>query len=171
VSVHATVPLTTARAGARRPARSRSRGPGCDRSPNESYTTLLTQMAAKKGNPDRVIAATVDKAKHHVRVTLANGSRPLVSYPTSDDKQLVDNLLHNHIAVIYAKKAAVHHTLRYVAAGVVAVLLLIGGGVWFYTRGRQERGRALTHHKRLPRSGFSQFCGHRDSRRRLSWHY
>jgi len=106
--------------------------------PNESYTTLLAQIAAKKGNPDRVIAATVDKAKHHVRVTLANGSRPLVSYPTSDDKQLVDNLLHSHIPVIYAKKPAVHHTLRYVAAGVVAVLLLIGGGVWFYTRGRQE---------------------------------
>jgi hypothetical protein len=91
--------------------------------PSESYATLLTQIAAKKGSPDRVIAATVDKAKHHVRVTLANGTRPLVSYPTADDKQLVDNLL---------------HTLRYVAAGVVVVLLLIGGGVWFYTRGRQE---------------------------------
>jgi hypothetical protein len=106
--------------------------------PSESYATLLTQIAAKKGSPDRVIAATVDKAKHHVRVTLANGTRPLVSYPTADDKQLVDNLLHKHIPVIYAKKPAVHHTLRYVAAGVVVVLLLIGGGVWFYTRGRQE---------------------------------
>jgi hypothetical protein len=75
-----------------------------------------------------------------VRVTLANGSRPLVSYPAGDDKQLVDNLLHHHIPVVYAKKPAVHHTLRYVAAGVVAVLLLIGGGVWFYTRGRPEPG-------------------------------
>lgn len=108
--------------------------------PNESYATLLSQIAAKKGSPDRVIGATVDKAKHHVRITLANGSRPLVSYPASDDKQLVDNLLHQHIPVIYAKKPAVHHTLRYVAAGVVAVLLLIGGGVWFYTRGRPEPG-------------------------------
>ncbi|HXR13891.1 MAG TPA: hypothetical protein VN740_04455 [Solirubrobacteraceae bacterium] len=106
--------------------------------PSESYATLLTQIAAKKGSPDRVVRATVDKAKHHVRVTLANGSRPLVSYPATADKQLVDNLLHHHIPVVYAKKPAVHHTLRYVAAGVVAVLLLIGGGVWFYTRGRQE---------------------------------
>ena len=73
-----------------------------------------------------------------MRVTLANGSRPFISYPAADDKQLVDNLLHHHIPVVYAKKPAVHHTLRYVAAGVVAVLLLIGGGVWFYTRGRQE---------------------------------
>ena len=75
-----------------------------------------------------------------MRVTLANGSRPFVSYPAADDKQLVDNLLRHHITVVYAKKPAVHHTLRYVAAGVVAVLLLIGGGVWFYTRGRQEPG-------------------------------
>ncbi len=107
--------------------------------PTESYATLLTQIAAKKGSAERVTAATVDKTNHHVRVTLANGSRPLASYPAADDKQLVDSLLHHHIPVIYAKKkAAVHHTLRYVAAGVVVVLLLIGGGVWFYTRGRPD---------------------------------
>ncbi len=104
--------------------------------PTESYATLLTQIAAKKGSAERVTAATIDKLNHHVRVTLANGSRPLAAYPAADDKQLVDNLLHHHIPVIYAKKKAVHHTLRYVAAGVVVVLLLIGGGVWFYTRGR-----------------------------------
>jgi|SRR5665213_3031913 hypothetical protein len=106
--------------------------------PTESYATLLSQIAAKKGSPQRVTEATVDKANHHVRVTLANGSRPLASYPPADDKQLVDNLLHHHVAVVYAKKKAVHHTLRYVAAGVVVVLLLIGGGVWFYTRGRPD---------------------------------
>jgi len=108
--------------------------------PTESYATLLSQIAAKKGSPERITEATVDKLDHHVRVTLANGSRPLVSYPVSDDKQLVDNLLHHHVPVIYAKKKAVHHTLRYIAAGVVVVLLLIGGGVWFYTRGRPEAG-------------------------------
>jgi hypothetical protein len=104
--------------------------------PTETYATLLTQIDANKGNPQRVIAATVDKSKHHVRVTLANGTRPLISYPPGDDKHLVDTLLHHNIRVIYAKKPAVHHTLRYVAAAVVVVLLLIGGGVWFYTRGR-----------------------------------
>jgi ATP-dependent Zn protease len=108
--------------------------------PTESYTTLLSQIAAKKGSPERVTAATVDKADHHVRVTLANGQRPLVSYPAADDKQLVDNLLHHDINVIYSKKKALHHTLRYIAAGVVVVLLLIGGGVWFYTRGRPDAG-------------------------------
>jgi hypothetical protein len=104
--------------------------------PTESYATLLTQIDAKPGSPNRVTAATVDKADHHVRVTLANGSRPLVSYPPSRDKFLVDTLIHHGVTPVYTKRAAVHHTLRYIAAGVVAVLLLIGAGVWFYTRGR-----------------------------------
>jgi hypothetical protein len=104
----------------------------------ENYVTLLSQINAPKGSPDRVVAATVDKAHYHVRVTLANHMRPLASYPAAEDKHLVDLLLHHNIPVIYAKPPAVHHTLRYIAAGVVAVLVLIGGGVWFYTRGRVE---------------------------------
>jgi hypothetical protein len=106
--------------------------------PTETYATLLTQLDAKAGSGDRVTAATLDKADHHVRITLANGARPLVSYPPTDDKSLVDTLLHHGVKVVYTKAPAVHHTLRYVAAGVVAVLLLIGAGVWFYTRGRTD---------------------------------
>jgi len=106
----------------------------------EPYATLLRQINAKPGDPQRVIAATIDKSKHHVRVTLANHQRPYVSYPPADDKFLVDTLLQHHIRPVYTKKAAVHHVLRYIAGGVVIVLLLIGGGVWYYTRGRQETG-------------------------------
>lgn len=106
--------------------------------PTESYQALLTQIDAKPGSPQRVIAATVDKADHHVRVTLQNGTRPLVSYPSADDKYLVDTLLHHGVKPVYTKHPAVHHTLRYIAAAVVAVLLLIGAGVWFYTRGRPQ---------------------------------
>ncbi len=106
--------------------------------PTESYAVLLTQIDAAHGSPQRVIAATVDKADHHVRVTLANGSRPLASYPASKDRVLVDTLLHHGVHPVYTKHPAVHHTLRYIAAGVVAVLLLIGAGVWFYTRGRPQ---------------------------------
>lgn len=108
--------------------------------PTEPYSTLLKQIGAPKSDPQRVIAATVDKDKHHVRVTLANNSRPLVVYPAADDRHLVDLLLHNHIKVIYTKHKTPHHVLRYVAAGVVVVLVLIGGGVWWYTRGRGEPG-------------------------------
>jgi hypothetical protein len=113
---------------------------GASTTATESYSTLLHQINAKSSDPQHVIRATVDKSLHHVRATLANGTRPLVSYPASDDKFLVDTLLHHKIPVVYAtpKRAAAHHVLRYVAAGVVAVLLLIGVGVWFYTRGRGE---------------------------------
>jgi hypothetical protein len=106
--------------------------------PTETYSLLLTQIDSKAGSGERVLAATVDKADHHVRVTLANGSRPLVSYPPSEDKFLVDTLLHHGVKPVYTLHPAVHHTLRYIAAGVVVVLLLIGAGVWFYTRGRPQ---------------------------------
>jgi hypothetical protein len=106
--------------------------------PTETYAMLLTQLNAKTGSGDRVTGATLDKADHHVRITLANGARPLVSYPPGDDRFLVDTLLHHGVKVVYTKPPAVHHTLRYIAAGVVAVLLLIGAGVWFYTRGRTD---------------------------------
>ena len=97
--------------------------------PTESYATLLKQLAAKAGSSQRVTAATLDKADHH-------GSRPLVSYPPAKDKFLVDSLIRDGITPVYTKRVVVHHTLRYIAAGVVVVLLLIGAGVWFYTRGR-----------------------------------
>jgi hypothetical protein len=106
--------------------------------PTESYATLLKQLAAKAGSSQRVTAATLDKADHHVRLTLANGSRPLVSYPPAKDKFLVDSLIRDGIKPVYTKRAVVHHTLRYIAAGVVVVLLLIGAGVWFHTRGRPQ---------------------------------
>ena len=106
--------------------------------PQESYASLLQQINAKKGDPKRVVAATVDKAKHHIRVTLADGSRPLVVYPAAQDKSLIDTLLRHHIHPKYTPTRKVHHVLRYIAAGVVAVLLLIGAGVWVYTRGREH---------------------------------
>ena len=106
--------------------------------PTENNAPLLTQLGAKRGSPQRITAATLDKADHHVRLTLASGARPLASYPAGKDKFLVDTLLRNGIKPVYTKRAVVHHTLRYIAGGVVAVLLLIGAGVWFYTRGRPQ---------------------------------
>jgi hypothetical protein len=105
--------------------------------PTEDYATLLHQINLKKGDPKRVVKATLDKRRHHIRVTLADGSRPLISYPAGQDKFLVDTLLRHHIHPKYTAAKKVHHVLRYIAAGVVAVLLLIGAGVWVYTRGRE----------------------------------
>jgi hypothetical protein len=86
-----------------------------------------------------VTVAYVDEETHDVRVILKNGTEQLVVYPAADHRVLVDSLLHHGVKPIYTKhKAAakpVHHVLRYIAAGVVVVLLLVGGGVWMYTRG------------------------------------
>ncbi len=104
----------------------------------ESYPTLVHQI-----DTGQVSIAYVNEETHHVQANLKDGSQQLVSFPAAQHRVLVDSLLHHHVTVIYtrkkphAKPAAkpAHHVLRYIAAGVVAVLLLIGLGVWRYTRG------------------------------------
>lgn len=104
----------------------------------ESYSTLVHQV-----DTGLVTIAYVNEETHHVQANLKDGSQQLVSFPAAQHKALVDSLLKHHVTVIYtrkkphAKAAAkpVHHVLRYIAAGVVVVLLLIGLGVWRYTRG------------------------------------
>src|SRR5579862_3900788 len=104
----------------------------------ESYSTLLHQI-----DSGQVTIAYVNEETHHVQANLKDGSQQLVAFPPSAHKALVDSLLHHGAQVIYTRKKPhpkaapkpVHHVLRYVAAGIVVVLLLIGLGVWRYTRG------------------------------------
>jgi len=104
----------------------------------ESYSTLVHQIAA-----GQVTIAYVNEETHHVQANLKDGSQQLVAFPSSQHKTLVDSMLHHGVTVIYTRKKPhakaapkpVHHVLRYIAGGVVAVLLLIGLGVWRYTRG------------------------------------
>jgi len=103
--------------------------------PTESYASLVHQI-----DSGQVTVAHVNELTHDIRVTLKDGTEQLVSYPPAEHKVLVDSLIHHGIKPVYTKhKAAVkaaHHVLRYIAAGVVVVLLLIGVGVWTYTRGQ-----------------------------------
>lgn len=104
----------------------------------ESYATLLHQI-----DSGQVAVAHVNEATHDIGVTLKDGTKQKVVYPATDHKVLIDTLLHHGVTPIYTahKHTAkpVHHVLRYIAAGVVVVLLLIGGGVWAYTRGPRKR--------------------------------
>ena len=104
--------------------------------PTESYSTLLHQI-----DSGQVTVAHVNELTHDVRVTLKDGTKQLVAFPAAQHKVLIDSLIQHGVKPIYTKhkKVAkpVHHVLRYVAAGVVVVLLLIGGGVWMYTRGQR----------------------------------
>jgi hypothetical protein len=106
--------------------------------PTESYAALVGQI-----NSGQVSIAHVNEQTHHVKVTLKNGTDQVVDYPAADHKRLIDSLEKHGIKPIYtrpttvaAKPKPAHHVLRYVAAGIVVVLLLIGGGVWAYTRGQ-----------------------------------
>jgi ATP-dependent Zn protease len=103
----------------------------------ESYAALVHQI-----DNGQVVEAHVNETDHHISVILKNGSKEFVSFPAAQHKKLVDSLLHHGVTPIFTtpKKAPkpVHHVLRYVAAGVVVVLLLIGGGVWVYTRGQRQ---------------------------------
>jgi hypothetical protein len=106
--------------------------------PTETYATLIGQI-----DSGQVSIAHVNEQTHHIKVTLKNGTDQVVDYPEADHKALIDALLHHGVKPIYTAPVAivtkpkpVHHVLRYVAAGVVVVLLLIGGAVWAYTRGQ-----------------------------------
>jgi hypothetical protein len=103
----------------------------------ESYPALLHQI-----DSGQVLIAHVNERTHDIRVTLKNGTEEFVVYPHAQHKMLVDSLLRHGVKPIYTthKTTAkpVHHVLRYVAAGIVIVLLLIGAGVWVYTRGQRQ---------------------------------
>ena len=103
----------------------------------ESYGALLHQIDTRQ-----VVIAHVNEQTGDIRVTLKNGSEEFVVYPHADHKKLIDALLHHGVKPIYTvhktAKKPVHHVLRYVAAGIVVVLLLIGAGVWVYTRGQRQ---------------------------------
>jgi len=106
----------------------------------ESYAALVHQI-----DTGQVVVAHVNERDHHISVTLRNGSREFVSFPPAQHKTLVDSLFRHGVKPIFTstthttKAKPVHNVLRYVAAGVVVVLLLIGGGVWVYTRGGRHQ--------------------------------
>ena len=103
----------------------------------ESYPALLHQIVTRQ-----VVVAHVNERTDDIRVTLKDGSEQFVTFPHAQHKALIDALLRHRVHVVYTAhakaKKPVHHVLRYVAGGIVIVLLLIGAGVWMYTRGQRQ---------------------------------
>lgn len=103
----------------------------------ETYSALLQQIES-----GQVVVAHVNERTSDIRVTLKNGSEEFVIYPHAQHKAMIDALLRHRARVVYTAhakaKKPVHHVLRYVAGGIVIVLLLIGAGVWVYTRGQRQ---------------------------------
>ena len=104
----------------------------------ESYQALLGQISA-----GQVRSAVINRKPHTIKVTLDDGSIQRIDYPPADEKQLSDSLRKHGAVVKIAKKKkakkAVHHRLRYIAAGIGGVVVVVGI-VLLILRGRRPPG-------------------------------
>jgi ATP-dependent Zn protease len=91
---------------------------------HESYQEFQRQLAA-----GQIRAVTFNKKPHSVRVTLKDGSHVLAVYPSHDEPRLAAQLTGRGVTVAVLKpkvkaKPAVHHTLRYIAGGILVIVIL-----------------------------------------------
>jgi ATP-dependent Zn protease len=90
---------------------------------HESYPAFQRQMAA-----GQIQAVEFNKKPHSAHVTLKDGKHVLAIYPSHDEPQLAARLTAKGVAVTVEKHAAkvkpVHHTLRYIAGGILVVVIL-----------------------------------------------
>jgi hypothetical protein len=107
-----------------------------------SYPALLAQI---KSGP--LIRAVINRKRSAIEIKFRDLSEWEAFYPAGAQPQL-QRLLHaRHIRVIFAsrhraahaKPHAVHHHLRYIAAGILGALALLGGAVLVLRR-RHPRG-------------------------------
>ena len=104
-----------------------------------SYPELLREI---RSGP--LIRAVINPPRGDIEIKFRNLSEWEAFYPAGAQPSL-QRLLHaRHIRVIYASRhraraavaRPVHHHLRYIAAGVLGVLLLLGAGALVYRRRR-----------------------------------
>jgi hypothetical protein len=97
--------------------------------PMESYSSVRSQIASGV-----VIRGVINAAPRHVEVLLKSRAEYLAVYPPGGEPALLAALHAHHVKVEFARRARaqakpkpVHHHLRYIAAGILAALLAIGG--------------------------------------------
>ncbi len=108
---------------------------------HESYAEYEKQLTAGK-----VQAVTINKRLRSVHVTLSDGSHALTKYAAHEEPKVVADLKAKGItATIESKSQAVKeatkpakHKLRYIAAGVLIVVVLIVGAVLVVDRKRKR---------------------------------
>ncbi len=106
-------------------------------------------------------AAEFNKVAHHLHLTLRDGRHLLVDYPGHEQPKFQAELLAAGIPVTieYTPKAttSTHHTVRYVAAGILVVLLILLGVLLVARRrrlaGLEQQGAGATHPAEPPSSG------------------
>ena len=93
-----------------------------------SYDAVVAQV---KQGP--VVRAVINPPLRHVEIKFRNQSEWKATYPSGAEAQLRGLLHSRNIPVVFAshhrrqQKPAVHHHLRYIAAGILAAVLLAVG--------------------------------------------
>jgi len=97
--------------------------PGVIRFQPESFQAFEKQLRARE-----IHAVTFNKVAHTMHLSLNDHRHMLVSYPPTEEPQLAAKLEAKGIPVLVEhhrkKVVTVHHTLRYVAAGILAVIVV-----------------------------------------------
>ena len=110
-----------------------------------TYTKESKQAYEKQLNSGEIKAATFNKRLRSVRVTLKNGELFLYHYGKKESAKLESALKAKHVTVTVLKPTEAakevkpaKHKLRYIAGGILIVVLLIVGIVLLVNRKRSR---------------------------------
>jgi hypothetical protein len=108
----------------------------------ESFSTYEQQLAG-----GQIQAVTINKKLRSVRVTLKDGRYVLAKYKPKEEPKVAAALQAKGVSVTVllpteankeVGKKAVHHKLRYIAGGIVILVIVIVGAVLFIDRKRKS---------------------------------
>jgi hypothetical protein len=108
---------------------------------HESEQEWKSQLAS-----GQIASVIINKRAQSLRTTLKDGRYVLANYPKHESPRVESELRTNHVpfsvlsksaAAKLAKKAPVHHKLRYIVGGILVGIIVIVGGVLLVRR----RGR------------------------------
>jgi ATP-dependent Zn protease len=105
------------------------------RAPKESLATFEAQLRGHQ-----VKTLSLHTRVHSFHVTLKDGKKVVVSFPTAAQERLMKAAKGMGVRVKVAKVQPVHHKRRYIVGGVVIALILLGVAAWLFLR-RQRRMR------------------------------
>jgi autotransporter translocation and assembly factor TamB len=110
---------------------------------DESFSEFQQQLASGK-----IQEVTINRRLGTLRIALKDGSHVLAKYKRKGEPAAAAELAAKHVPVTVltlseaekeAPKAVDHHKLRYIAAGILVVVILIVGGVLLFVRRGRER--------------------------------
>jgi hypothetical protein len=100
----------------------------------ESLAAYEQQLAS-----GQIAVAKFSEKAHVMHLTLKDGRHMRVVYTRGAEPTLRAALQAKGVSLPAPKKPTIHHTLRYVAAGIVVVLILIAIGILLVIRRRKDQ--------------------------------